>query len=197
MKIAELLIRAAVEIESLAKELYFANGGDKVNDSNLYFDTDCMDYLIRIWSLDKKVVIVSSPILFLSADENRILTPLYKTNKRGSSSASWCKAYQAVKHNRVKDLKQGSIKNLLLALAALYILNLYYRDERVSFIVPDKERAQDFSFGSRIFSVMQPNNTGVAADGLYPAGKMFMLQYLILESMRSYHPCCELLMRKH
>lgn len=171
MKIAELLIRTAVEFESLAKNLYFANGGTKTDDKELYFDTDCMGHLVNIWDIDKKVVMVSSPILFLGKEENILLTPLHKTNKRGSSSADWCKAYQAVKHNRVKDLRKGSIKNLLRALAALYILNLYYRDEKVSFITPGKEPFKDFSFGSQIFSVMSPNNISqVNIDGSYPKG---------------------------
>lgn len=174
VRIAELLIRTVVEFESLAKNLYFANGGAKADDNDLYFDTDCMVYLVNIWDIDKKVVMVSSPVLFFEKEENIILTPLHKTNKRGASSADWCKAYQAVKHNRVKDLKKGNIKNLIRALAALYILNLYYRDEKVSFIIPGKEPLQDFSFGSQIFSVMRPNNISqVYIDGRYPKGEDF------------------------
>ena len=47
MKIADLLVRCAVEIESLSKELYWSNGGQKQYDLNgnerkLYFDTDCI-----------------------------------------------------------------------------------------------------------------------------------------------------------
>lgn len=174
VRIAELLIRTVVEFESLAKSLYFSNGGAKADDNDLYFDTDCMAYLVNIWDIDKKVVMVSSPVLFFEKEENIILTPLHKTNKRGTSSADWCKAYQAVKHNRVKDLQKGNIKNLIRALAALYILNLYYRDEKVSFIIPGKEPLLDFSFGSQIFSVMRPNNISqVYIDGRYPKGEDF------------------------
>lgn len=174
VKIAELLIRTVVEFESLAKNLYFANGGAKADENDFYFDTDCMAYLVNIWDIDKKVVMVSSPVLFFEKEENIILTPLHKTNKRSTSSADWCKAYQAVKHNRVKDLQKGNIKNLIRALAALYILNLYYRDEKVSFIIPGKEPLQDFSFGSQIFSVMRPNNISqVYIDGRYPKGEDF------------------------
>lgn len=174
MKIAELLIRTAVEFEALAKNLYFVNGGTKADSKELYFDTDCMEHLVNIWNIDKRVVMVSFPILFLEKEENVLLTPLHKTNKRGTSSADWCKAYQAVKHNRVKDLRKGNIKNFMRALAALYILNLYYRDEKVSFIIPGKEPLQDFSFGSQIFSVMRPNNISqVYTDGRYPKGADF------------------------
>lgn len=174
MKIAELLIRTVVEIESLAKNLYFSNGGAKPDDKDLYFDTDCMAHLVDIWEIDKKVVLVSSPNIFLTDETNLILTPLHKSNKRGSSSADWCKAYQAVKHNRVKELKKGNLKHFLRALAALYILNLYFKDEKVSFITPGKDQFQDFSFGSQIFSVLKPNNiSSISTDGTYPKGADF------------------------
>jgi hypothetical protein len=44
-KITELLIRTVVEVEAISKELYFENGGDKENDNQLFFDTDCIDFL--------------------------------------------------------------------------------------------------------------------------------------------------------
>lgn len=45
MKIADLLIRTTVEIESISKELYFREGGTKPDDKDLYFDTDCLALL--------------------------------------------------------------------------------------------------------------------------------------------------------
>lgn len=55
--------------------------------------------------------------------------PLRKANKRSTSGADWAKAYQAVKHNRSLNLSKGNIKHLLRASAALFLLNLYYRDD--------------------------------------------------------------------
>ncbi len=195
MKIAELLIRTVVEIESLAKNLYFSNGGSKPDDKDLYFDTDCMAHLVDIWDIDKKVVLVSSPNIFLTEDENLILTPLHKSNKRGSSSADWCKAYQAVKHNRVRELKRGNLKHFLRALAALYILNLYFKDEKVNFITPGKDQFQDFSFGSQIFSVLKPNNiSSFSADGTYPKGSDFEKHiYVAIPDNEKYQEIVELL----
>ena len=54
MKIADLLIRTTVEIESISKELYFREGGTKPDDKDLYFDTDCLALLESKWSLSKK-----------------------------------------------------------------------------------------------------------------------------------------------
>jgi len=57
------------------------------------------------------------------------LHPLRKSNKRGTSGSKWKRAYQALKHDRYGSLKQGTIENLLNALGALYILNIYYADD--------------------------------------------------------------------
>lgn len=195
MKIAELLIRTVVEIESLAKNLYFSNGGSKPDDKNLYFDTDCMAHLVDIWDIDKKVVLVSSPNIFLTEETNLILAPLHKSNKRGSSSADWCKAYQAVKHNRVRELNRGNLKHFLRALAALYILNLYFKGEKINFITPGKDQFQDFSFGSQIFSVLKPNNiSSFSTDGTYPKGADFEKHvYVAIPDNEKYQEIVKLL----
>lgn len=153
MKIAELLIRTAVEFESLAKELYFKNGGDKPNNNELYFDTDCLAFLKEKWNLDLKKVQIVSGNFYFDDENNKILTPLRKAHKRGSSSERWLRAYQALKHSRGASLVQASLKNLINAMAALYILNIYYKDTVVD-LANDKEgNSFDVSCGSMIFSV--------------------------------------------
>lgn len=107
IKITELLIRTVVEVESISKELYFQNGGTKVDDKDLFFDTDCLGLLENKWFLSKKQVQVSSPNFYFNIVDNKILTPLNKASKRGTSSSEWLRAYQAVKHNRAKSLKRG------------------------------------------------------------------------------------------
>ena len=86
MKIADLLIRTVIEIEAIAKELYLANGGAVVSDEEMYFDTVCMNHLNTLWNLDAKVVMVVSPNIYFEKDENKILRPLHKAHKRGTSS---------------------------------------------------------------------------------------------------------------
>lgn len=129
VKISELLIRCVVEIEAIAKELYLKNGGENIIDRDLYFDTDCLNLLEKKWSLSKKIIIVSSANFYFQLEENKVLTPLKKANKRGTSSADWKKAYQEVKHNRTANLSKGSIKHLLRAMGALFLLNLYHRTD--------------------------------------------------------------------
>ena len=153
--IADLLIKCCVEIEAISKELYFDNGGTKSRGSkDLYFDTDCIDLIYQKWNLDRKVVIIVASNFNLTKDENRILTPLRNAHK--PSKVYWAKAYQAVKHNRYDYLYYGNIKALLQALAALYLLNVYYRDVKLFSKYKDYKQL-DMSLGSKIFTLKTPN----------------------------------------
>ncbi len=167
MRIADLLIRTAVEIEALAKELYLANDGPVMPDSEMYFDTVCMAHLNKLWHLEDKIVYVVSPNIYLEKEENKVLRPLKKAHCCGDRSADWNKAYQAVKHNRVKELKKGSIKNFLHGLAALYILNLYYKDEQIIKLTYEEKSTINPSFGSSLFSIKIHVENGLPPDGKY------------------------------
>ncbi|MBM6733527.1 hypothetical protein H6G85_11845 [Megasphaera stantonii] len=96
---------------------------------------------------------VSAINFYFTDEKNKTLTPLHKAYKRGTSGSKWKQAYQAVKHDRRNSLKKANIKNLLHALGALYILNLYYRDERTDIgCVYLTDHDFDNRAGSEIFS---------------------------------------------
>ena len=151
LKIGDLLVRTAIEAETLVKLLYHENGGTKPNGKDLYFDTDCFKLLEDKWTLSKKTIVVTAPSFFLT--ENRMLCPLHKAYKRGTSSSKWQIAYQAVKHDRVNNQKSGNIGNLLLALGALYILNIYYRGANFPNVTDETASNIDWGLGSELFSV--------------------------------------------
>lgn len=151
IKIVELLVRTAVEIESISKDLYFANGGTKANDNTLAFDSDCIDHLETLWKLSSKVVKISGMNIFLTKAENIELNPLDKANKRGK--CDWKKAYQAVKHSRSNNLEKGTLKNFIKALAALFLLNLYYRETVYNVGKDTQLKSFDSGCGSDIFSI--------------------------------------------
>ena len=75
MRIANLIIRCAIEIESISKELYYMNGGNRELYNNegkirdLYFDTDCLNLLEKKWNISKKIIIVSDDGNGMSAKE--------------------------------------------------------------------------------------------------------------------------------
>jgi hypothetical protein len=167
IKISELLLRTVVEIESIVKELYFVNGGIKPDDKDLFFDTDCIELLETNWQLSKKKVFVSASNFYFILEDNKILTPLYKANKRSTSSADWQKAYQAVKHNRAKNLAKGNIKHLIRALAALFVLNVYYKKTIFSLDKDATGTNFDNSLGSSIFSIKVHVNRTISADSDY------------------------------
>lgn len=141
--IADLLIRCCVQIEAISKELYYDNGGTKQRgDKNLFFDEDCLKLIDIKWAIHDKRVLVVAPFFNLTKEENRILRPLKNAHKRAGTF--WEKAYQAVKHDRFASLKDGNIKALLHSMAALYLLNLYYRND--SWIIKYQELSKtDFS----------------------------------------------------
>ena len=159
MHIADLILRCAVEIEALSKELYCQLGGnmDPTNEDgiprDLYFDTDCLKLLEEKWRISKKEITDTSLSFYFEKPEYRIMTPLHKSYKRGTSGSKWKQAYQALKHDRKNSLKRATVINLLHAMGALYILNLYYRDERVDVgRVYLSEKDFDCRAGSEIFS---------------------------------------------
>lgn len=167
-RIGDLLVRTAIEVESLSKVLYFANGGKKPVDRDLFFDTDCMQLLEDKWSLSKKTIFVGTPYFYFSEEANLTLHPLNKAYKRGTSSSKWQRAYQAVKHDRINNLKMGNVGNLLQALGSLYILNIYYRNANFE-TVADKDASNiDWGLGSEIFSVkVSHEKDGASTEKIY------------------------------
>lgn len=163
IKIAELLIRCVVEIESIVKELYLNNGGTKPrHDKDLYFDTDCIQHLENLWKLSKKHVLVVAPNFYFEKEENKVLTPFHKAFKRGSSSSDWQKAYQAVKHNRAKHLNKGNLKNLIRALSALYLANIYYNNYVFDLNNDSSGNTFNRSMGSFIFAIKLHCNADIS-----------------------------------
>lgn len=173
IKIAELLLRTSVEIESISKSLYFKNGGTKPDDINLFFDTDCLELLENKWQLSKKQVQISAPNFYFTLPENQVLTPLRKANKRGTSSSDWKKAYQAVKHNRVTSLPKANLKHLIRAMAALYLLNIYFNDNSY-FLEKDSSGINfDRNLGSSIFSIKLHVNQSISVGTDYSKNNDF------------------------
>lgn len=152
--IADLLVRCCVQIEAISKELYFDNGGTKTRgDSSILFDEDCLKLIDIKWQTHNKTVMVVAPFFNFVKDENRILKPLKEAHKR--QGTYWEKAYQAVKHDRYSSLHKGNVKAFIHALAALYLLNLYYRND--SWVTKYQDISKlDYSMGSAIFTVKPP-----------------------------------------
>ena len=150
--IADLIIRCSIEIESISKELYKINNGPTLFDEEgkekyLYFDSDCINFLNRKFLLDKKEITISFLNSYIDDDKLRTITPLKHANKQGEKRCKWKYAYQALKHDRINNLKEGNLLNFTQALGALYILNLYLKKEIF------EEEYLDSRLNSDIFSI--------------------------------------------
>jgi len=122
VRIAELLIRCSMEIESLIKDLYRNNNSGQEPKS----PGAALLSLDKVWGLKHKVVIISSPSIYFDKKENRLFAPF---GYEREDENDYYRAYNAVKHDRVKNLRMATVHILLRALAALYLLNIYYKDE--------------------------------------------------------------------
>lgn len=152
--IADLLIQCCVQIEAVSKELYYDNGGKKPRgDNGIFFDEDCLKLIDIKWETHNKTVTIINPSFNFTKSENRVLTPLKKAHKR--QGTYWERAYQAVKHDRYASLYKGNVKAFIHAMAALYLLNIYYRND--SWVTKYQDISKkDYSFGSNIFTVAPP-----------------------------------------
>lgn len=166
MHIGDLIVRCAIEIEAISKALYEQLGGNMSpvdsngNDRDLYFDTDCIDFLEQKWQLSQKKLSITSISAYFEEEDNLFICPLRKANKRGTSGCKWKQAYQAIKHNRLKSLKVATLGNLIHALGALYILNLYYKSD--IYELNNSGTNFDDRVGSSFFSVLCYSATGLS-----------------------------------
>lgn len=158
VKLGNLIVRCSVEIEALSKELYRTLGGKTMIfdekekcDRHPYFDTDCLNLLVAEWKIDKKKIQIVSPKMNFVKEENVVMCPLCKSNKRGTSGSKWKQAYQSIKHNRAQSLSEATVKNLLWALGSLYILNIYNRSDSFWYGAPIEGR-EEYHPHSKIFS---------------------------------------------
>lgn len=172
-KITDLVIRAVTEIESISKELYKANEGTE--QGKIHFDRVAIKHLNSLWDLDKKVVIISSPNIFLTT---RILKPFEKNelktgSKKLEQTFNWNNAYQNLKHDRANSLKYGSIKYLLSAMAALYILNVYFKNDVFNLGKDSAGTTFPVNLGSEIFSTKLHYNSNHSLKDFYTKSSDF------------------------
>ncbi len=73
------------------------------------------------------------------------------------------KLTRLLKHDRYNNLNKGNIKNLLHALRALFLLNIYNKNETFIFKYQDFSKF-DFSLGSDVFSLSRGNTNYVFSE---------------------------------
>lgn len=125
--------------------------GKKLNKP---FDFCCLKKLDRKWHLTYKEISVTGVNFYFSEKFQSFapLTNVYSKDK--SCKCQWKEAYNALKHDNRACIKNATIGNLMSALGALFVLNLYYRDLNSSdYKFYLNGELFDSRVGSEIFSV--------------------------------------------
>lgn len=132
--IADLILRCSVELEAIAKDIY-----RKENNKEPQNPSTCFIWLEQQWKISQKAISINSPHFHFNDKFPPMLCPFdYKNH----SPEDYYSQYNAIKHDRVKNLHKANLYTLIRVLGSLFILNLYYSD--------DSMKLSDDRFGSKI-----------------------------------------------
>lgn len=118
--IADLILQIASEYESMIVDLFQVSPIKNKKAATLGEKLLC---IAKEFELEKKELRVIHPNMYFKHRLNSFYAPL--GYKDGGEDDIY-KNYNSIKHHRTKNLKKANIKNLILALSALYVLLLYY-----------------------------------------------------------------------
>lgn len=104
LNIANLIIRCAIEIESLIKDIYRKEKGCDPKSPG-----DCLTWMDSEWNLSKKTVSIISP--YFHFESLKKFAPFdYKNN----SEDDYYSIYNAIKHDRVKNIKKATGQKIII-----------------------------------------------------------------------------------
>ncbi len=137
LKIADLILRTVSECENIAKEICIKNNihfkNSKGQKREKVFFSEYIKELNNIYNIEKKIVKfefenASSDIF----DQNLVPFELESMNNKGKKKSTWCwyNSYNKIKHDRITNFYEANLINLIKALSALFLLNIYYWDKK-------------------------------------------------------------------
>ncbi|MDX9987574.1 hypothetical protein [Thiothrix unzii] len=142
VKIADLILRTVAEIENLLKELCHKEGikfldknrrKRKIVNFHEYHEKIEEKYL-----LSKKHVAAIydgfSEDLFYGGKILPFKRKEITKNGKKIKIIPWHQAYNMIKHDRTKNFKLANLENLITAIAALFLLNVYHKDQEFNSI---------------------------------------------------------------
>ncbi|MGM9970668.1 MAG: hypothetical protein ACI35S_09780 [Anaeroplasma sp.] len=144
IKIADLIVRISVEIEAIAKDIY-----REENKCDPETPGKCFDWMEQNWKISKKKLFLINPYFHFKRYFNPYINPF---NYKNNSEDDFYSQYNAIKHDRGKNLHKGNVNVLIRSIAALYILNLYYDNKKQ--VLSEKYSVSNVnnSYGSNLFS---------------------------------------------
>lgn len=112
-EIISQLLNIGSEIDVLCKEICILKATDK-KEMKTYSDW----FIKNINNIDTLKISVRNTSLGIQ--------PFKQWKKEDPEVLPWWKAYNDIKHNRVKNFEEGNLENLINALGALYFLEMFY-----------------------------------------------------------------------
>jgi hypothetical protein len=135
VKLANFILRANVECESLLKELYKRTEhfeGLSKREQNIALENNTYTQVNAEYKLDNKTIYIASEIFYFQGRYSELFTP-FKYEKNGKDSH---KIYNSIKHDKVNNLKKADLETAINMLGTLFVLNLCFYPELI-------EKAQD------------------------------------------------------
>ena len=130
--IADLIIRSSTELESLAKDIYRQEvGNDPVKPG------DCFDWLDEQWHISKKQVVITTQYFYFIQSYKPAFAPFdYNSTEDKniddySERKDFYSMYNSIKHDRIKNINKANINILIRVMAALYLLNIYFKNQSI------------------------------------------------------------------
>ena len=157
-KIADLLIAISIQIESLFLELYkieFKCSSDSIGAAIKQID--------KKWNLSDKQVKIISPNMYFT-DTHGLGNEFAPMGYIPSDENDYYVADCSVKHNRINKLHKANINTLIRALAALFILNIYYSFKEIQI---DQISDYNYTLNSNVFMVKFSINKCSSNDILF------------------------------
>ncbi|MFV0485344.1 MAG: hypothetical protein ACK5MU_03945 [Candidatus Saccharimonadales bacterium] len=131
MKIAELVMRSGIELESVANDIFrgWTSEDEIKNDDGAAEKSFAWLKKSSGWKLEQKQISILSPSMFFSRTFSPSFAPFgYKKN----SSDDYYSAYNSIKHDRAKNSHKANLNILIRSMGALYVLLTYFYGSRIN-----------------------------------------------------------------
>ena len=142
--IADLILRCSVELEAIAKDIF-----RKETQTEPENPGSCFMWMEQQWKISQKAISFHTPQFHFNDKFPKMLCPFAYKN---DSPEDYYAQYNAIKHDRVKNLDKANLYTLLRVLGALFVLNLYYRDDKINLNNDRFGEKIDKTMYSKIFS---------------------------------------------
>lgn len=130
VKLANFILRANVESESLLKELFKRTEhykGLTQKEKNLELENSTYTEVNEVYKLEKKTIYIASEIFYFQDKYSEPFIP-FKYKKNGKDSH---KIYNSIKHDKVNNLKKADLETAINMLGTLFILNSCFFPELI------------------------------------------------------------------